>query len=227
MTGDILGAEGRKGPYGLVLLPAKPRPKSLIRRAAGLVLLGSMLFTTSAGVALPPVAAAIDLLATLAARSPGAREVGALSTKLPRVPLSPPGEGTKGGTPEAPIPDAVPLPPEPGAVPGTAPDASALGGPNPVGGTDHFGSTDSFIPGLPGLSFPGGGGPVGFAPPGGTPGNPGGGGGTPPGNGGPNPPGTTPNSPVPEPGAWLLMLASFALIGARLRLRSQSSTQCA
>ena len=227
------GVDGRKGPYGLVLSTGKSRSKTLVRRAAGLVLLSSMLMTTSAGVALPPITAAIDLMAALSARSPGAREVGALSNKKARVPLSPPGEKSSAWTPEAPIPDAVPLPPDAGAVPGIVPDGSALGGPSPVGGTDRFGSSDSFVPGFPGgVAPPGGGGPVGFAPPGGTPGNPGGGGGTPPGGGGgTTPPGTTPNSPVPEPGGWMLMLASFALLGARLRLRKPSApkplTPCA
>ncbi|MBC9033065.1 hypothetical protein IAG41_11730 [Sphingomonas sp. JC676] len=203
----------------------------MARRLAGLVLLGSMLVTTSAGVALPPITAAIDLLAMIAARSPGVREAGVLSNKKARVPLEAPGEKSSLWKPEAPIPDAVPLPPDAGAVPGAVPDASALGGPEAVGGTDHFGSEESFIGGPPGGGgFPIGGGPFGFAPPGGTPGNPGGGGGSPPGGGGgTTPPGNPPVTPVPEPGAWILMLASFALMGARLRLRPRrkSTMRCA
>lgn len=203
----------------------------MVHRLAGLVLLGSMLITTSAGVALPPITAAVDLLATLAARSPGAREAGVLSNKKARVPLEAPGGASSLWKPEAPIPDAVPLPPDAGALPGAGPGsgASALGGPEGVGGVDRFGSDESFIPGFPGGGgFPSGGGPFGFSPPGGTPGGPGGGGGTPPG-GGTNPPATTPTSPVPEPGAWMLMLASVTLMGAQLRRRRwiKFATQCA
>lgn len=209
--------------HGGALSTIISRWTSLTRRLAGLVLLGSMLITTSAGVALPPIVAAVDLLATLAERSPGAREAGVLSNKKARAPLEAPG-GASRRIPDAPIPDAVLLPPDAGVLPGAGPDAGLLGGPAAVGGTDHFGSFDSFIPGSPG-GFPVGGGPVGFAPPGGTPGAPGGGGGAPPGGGG----GTTPPvTPVPEPGAWMLMLASFVLIGAQLRRRAgEPSTRCA
>jgi hypothetical protein len=203
----------------------------MVRRFAGLAFLGSMLITTSAGGALPPVAAAIDLLAMIAARSPGEREAGVLSNKKARVPLSAPGGVASLWTPEAPIPDAVPLPPDPGALSGAGLGGGAPGGPEGVGGTDRFGSDENFLPGFPGGGgFPVGGGPVGFIPPGGTPGNPGGGGGgIPPGGGGTTPPGNPPVTPVPEPGAWILMLASVALAGAHLRrrTRTQRPTQCA
>ena len=192
---------------------------NLVRRLAALVLLVSMLITTSSGVALPPITAALDLLATLAARSPGERGAGVLSNKKARVPLETPGGSSSRRISEAPIPDAVPLPPDAGALPGAELDTGVLGGPAPVGGTDHFGSYDGFVPGSPGGGFPVGGGPAGFSPPGG-------GGGTPPGGGG----GTTPPvTPVPEPGSWILMLASFALVGAQLRRRRliRPATRCA
>lgn len=190
----------------------------LARRSAGLVMISAMLFTTSAGVALPPVTAAADLLAMIRARSPGLREVGVLANKKPR--LAPPVEasGVPGsglsaggiGSPRwAPTPESAMPPAEPGAPP--AEGVSALGTP----GTDSFGASDTVMPGfapnpiVPG-SGPGGIFPVTTSTP------PGGGGGVvvPPPPPPPPPPST---SPVPEPTGWLLMLLSFTLLGAQLR----------
>jgi hypothetical protein len=186
-----------------------------LRRGAGLGLIASLLFTTSAGLSLPPIAAAANLLAMIDARSPGPRGEGALSNKHAKT-------AKPGFVPEssiwAPHGKPVPAPPVEAAGPPAGPVADA-GGPGGPTGSDHFGSSDGFLDypgGFPGGAFGGGGGPAGFSPAGGggVPGGPGGGGG-----------GviTPPAAPVPEAATWALMFAGFGLLGIELRRRRRAA----
>ncbi|MHA6720752.1 PEP-CTERM sorting domain-containing protein [Sphingomonas sp. RS6] len=184
-------------------------------RAGGIAAIASLMLTTSAGIAVAPVAAAFDALAMLSARSPGVREVGAVNTKLARgkMPLVLAGEPPVMAPPVdsefAPIPAAA-------ALPADNPLTEVAGG-NPIGGTDSFTTSDSFTPIGGGFGGGGPGGPVGIVPGGG---GGGGGGGVPT----PTPTPTTPVSPVPEPGIWAMMIAALFVLGGLARRQSRSET---
>lgn len=176
----------------------------------------ALLSTTSAGIAVPPIAAAIrhaaDAVTLLAERSPGLRAAGAISTK-----------GKRAHTPEAaPIPAATALE---NVVGPKSFDLTAEEAPMPAAAplpADLFPETLTMLPSASpvGPLFGGGGGsPAGSSvvPFGGS----GGGGGGNTGGGGNPPPPPPPPSPVPEPMAWAMMIAGFALIGSTLRGRRQ------
>jgi hypothetical protein len=181
-----------------------------------------LLSTTSAGIAIAPVSAAVDALSVLAARSPGLRGAGALSTKRARLVPSVGADDVSGtqvfdnlpsGTPMAPLPAAVPLPAD------VAPVGAAMLPPN------AFAQIPTIAEGAPvGIVSDGGGtgGGGGTSPATVFPGSGGGGGG---GGGGiivtPTP--VTPASPVPEPSLWMMLLSSFLLFGPLLRWRLWSS----
>jgi hypothetical protein len=190
-------------------------------RAGGVALIASLMFTTSAGVAVSPVAAAVDALAVLAARSPGVRDAGVFSAKLARDKLA----FALGG--DAPV-LAPPVDSEFAPIPAAAalPADNPLGAlAGPVGGIEGFGAgpdgyttSDSYTPIGGGGGLGGGsGGPAGFAPGGG------GGGGVAPPVPTPTP---TPGVSVPEPGHWAMMIAALFVLGgfARRRLRSEATT---
>ncbi len=139
----------------------------------------TLLSATSAGIAVPPVASAVehvsDALSVLSARSPGVREAGALSLKgkrnggAPRDAFTPDSAANSGtGDPRifdssadpAPIPAALDLPADPAA--GLVPAAVGLGNPSPFGdvvpppGPSSF-TSNSIVPGGGGGGGGGGG----------------------------------------------------------------------
>ena len=206
--------------------------KSLAGLAACLTLASLLAYPSSvASVAQPGVTAAANLVALLAARSPGERPTGAAATKqkLIKAPrqraLSATGaeEEPTAGTqtarllPQMVVPESLPgrdaatglpvasidLPPE------AAPVQAALAGDQSVpafGGIGGGSPAGIVFAGAP----PGGGGGGIVAPPGGGEVvNP------PPGGGGPVI--TPPVSAVPEPGTWAMMLLGFAMVGLGLR----------
>ncbi|PVX29442.1 PEP-CTERM sorting domain-containing protein [Sphingomonas pokkalii] len=197
-------------------------------------IIAPLFITTSAGIAVAPVSAAVDALSVLAARSPGVRAEGAFSTKRLRLLPLADADALSGsevlanlppaiGTPLAPLPAAVPLPAD------TMPAGEAMMPPpafaqipyvaladGPPGGAGPSGSNGGGQGLAPSPVFPGGGGSGGG----------GGGGGiivaptptpTPP----TPPPPIPPISAVPEPASWVLMLVAFPMIGAMVRRRNR------
>lgn len=209
---------------------AASRLRQLGTAVAAVVLLSA----TSAGIAVPPVASAvnritrsIDALGLLTARSPGAREAGAYSIKgrrnhgvddkRPRDALVPDSTAKNGiayprvfdlTAEDAPIPAALGLPED-------------LPPPLPLGFPSNIASLTpaaDVVPNASGLPTPGNdivpGGPSGGSPGGGVPPI----GPNNPTNPPPSPPPPVP-SPVPEPSAWAMMIAAFFLIGGAIRIR--------
>lgn len=207
---------------------------SYLRKVGTAVAAITLLSATSAGIAVPPVATAmnrvarsIDALGLLTARSPGVREAGAYSTKgrrnhgqdgldkHPHDALVPDSTAKNGiayprvfdlSAEEAPIPAALNLPED------LAPSLP-LGFPSNLTSLSPVAETVSNAAGLP----TSGNGIV----PGGSSGG-GGGGVSPIGPNNPtNPPPPPPvPSAVPEPSGWAMMLAAFFLIGGALRIRN-------
>lgn len=209
---------------------------SRLRQLGTAVAATALLSATSAGIAVPSVATAmdrvarsIDALGLLTARSPGTREAGAYSTKgrrhhgqdahdkRPRDALIPDSTAKNGvayprvfdlTADQAPIPAALSLPEDlPPSLPAGFPSNIASLSP-----------AADIVPNASGLPTSGNG-----IVPGGAPGG-GGGGGVPPL--GPNNPNNPPSPPpvppaVPEPSGWAMMIAAFFLIGGTIRLRNR------
>lgn len=206
-----------------------------LRRLGSALAAVTLLSATSAGIAVPSVATAmdrvarsIDALGVLAARSPGTREAGAYSIKGRR------NHGKEAHPRDAAVPDStanngVAYPRVFDLTADQAPIPAALGLPEdlppsfPAGFPTNIASLTpaaDVVPNAAGLPSSGNG-----IVPGGTPGGGGGGGG---GGGVPpigptNPPSPPPPVPpaVPEPSGWAMMITAFFLIGGALRVRNR------
>ncbi|WP_232318209.1 PEPxxWA-CTERM sorting domain-containing protein [Sphingomonas sp. TDK1] len=192
-----------------------------LRKLGAAVTAVSLLSATSAGIAVPPLAAAVEHVSTalsvLSSRSPGVRAAGAYSVKgkyhvdTPPPPSKPDAASVFDfSLPPAPVPEAAPLPP----------DLPLVDSPPP--GSDIFSPISDVIP----AGAPGGVIGTNSIPPGGGGGG-GGGGGVPPIGGNPTqppnpPPPPPPPTAVPEPAQWLMLLTAFAFVGGAMRRRRRS-----
>lgn len=207
-----------------------------LRRVGSALAAVTLLSATSAGIAVPSVATAmnrvarsLDALGVLAARSPGTREAGAYSIKGRRD------HGKEGHPRDAAVPDStanngVAYPRVFDLTADQAPIPAALGLPEdlppsfPAGFPSNVASLTpaaDVVPNAAGLPSSGNG-----IVPGGTSGGGGGGGGGVPPIGPTNP--TNPPLPpppvppaVPEPSGWAMMITAFFLIGGALRIRNR------
>lgn len=203
-----------------------------LRRLGSALAAVTLLSATSAGIAVPSVATAmdrvarsIDALGVLAARSPGAREAGAYSIKGRRK------HGKEAHPRDAAVPDStanngVVYPRVFDLTADAAPIPAALGLPEdlppsfPLGLPSNIASLTpaaDIVPNASGLPMSNG------IVPGGSSGGGGGGGGVPPiGPNNPTPPPPPPIPPaVPEPSGWAMMITAFFLIGGAIRIRNR------
>lgn len=205
-----------------------------LRRLGSALAAVTLLSATSAGIAVPSVATAmnrvarsLDALGVLAARSPGAREAGAYSIKgrrtigqeaRPRDAFVPDSTANNGvayprvfdlSADQAPIPAALGLPED-------LPPSFPPGLPSSIASVTPAADVVANASGLPSS----GNGII----PGGTPGSFGGGGVPPIGPNNPTkPPSPPPPVPpaVPEPSGWAMMITAFFLIGGVIRMRNR------